>query len=165
MSNVTTPPTAILAASKLLDGPLDTWFDILTAASDAWTPYTPTLTNVTLGTGTQVNNAKYKQVGKTVDFVGTIVLGTGGALTGLASVSLPVTAAVDATTGAGLGAGTALLFDSSTAANRQPGAVTHGASTLVFWGTGGQVAATVPFAGTAWAVGDFIRYALRYEAA
>lgn len=59
--------------------------------TDAWTDYSATisLTNITMGSG-GVTVARYRQVGKTVNVNITLVLGTGGALTGSAAVSLPV---------------------------------------------------------------------------
>lgn len=62
-----------------------------TDISAAWTSFTSTLTNVTLGTG-GTNVGHYMQIGKTVHFRIVVTLGTGGALTGAMSVTVPVNA-------------------------------------------------------------------------
>jgi hypothetical protein len=54
----------------------------------AWTSTTPTLTNVTLGTG-GTNTAYYYKIGKRAYWEHRIVLGTGGSITGSVSVALP----------------------------------------------------------------------------
>jgi len=58
--------------------------------NDAWTSYTPTLTNVTLGNGTMV--AAYKQIGKTVVFKIEFTFGTTTSFTSNPFFSLPITA-------------------------------------------------------------------------
>lgn len=60
----------------------------ISTAGDAWTSYTPTLTNST----SPITAAKYTQVGKTVAFYVVLTL-TGAQVSGLVGVSLPVTAA------------------------------------------------------------------------
>jgi hypothetical protein len=57
----------------------------------AWTAWTPTLTNLTLGSGTVV--AKYQQIGKTVKFRFEFTLGAGSAVGTSPTFSLPVIAA------------------------------------------------------------------------
>jgi len=56
----------------------------------AWTSYTPTLTNLTLGNGTLT--ASYNQTGKTVWVDFKFVLGSTSAVTGVPRFTLPVTA-------------------------------------------------------------------------
>ncbi len=56
-----------------------------------WVAYTPTLTNITLGSG-GTSAFYYQVVGKQVNVRGRITLGTGGALTGVATFTLPVDA-------------------------------------------------------------------------
>lgn len=70
-----------------LDGKFATQVDF---PAGAWTAYTPTLTNVTLGNGTMV--ASYKQIGKTVVFKIEFTFGTTTSFSGFPSFSLPVTA-------------------------------------------------------------------------
>lgn len=59
-----------------------------TDASFAWTAYTPTLVNMTVGNGTLV--AKYQQIGKTVNVRGSFILGSTSAVTSDTTVSHPV---------------------------------------------------------------------------
>lgn len=62
--------------------------DLLEAAYTAWTSYTPTLTNLTLGNGTVT--ATYKQVGKTVFFRIEFLLGSSSAVGTTPSFTPPV---------------------------------------------------------------------------
>ena len=55
----------------------------------AWTTWSPTLSGVTKGNGTEV--ARYCQIGKTVFFEYSFTLGTTSAITGMPQVSVPVT--------------------------------------------------------------------------
>lgn len=59
--------------------------------SSPWITYTPTLTNVTLGTGS-VTEYRYQYTNGTVRVDFYIRLGTGGALTGAPTMTLPATA-------------------------------------------------------------------------
>jgi hypothetical protein len=70
----------------------------------AWTSYTPTLTNITLGTG-GTSDFHYAKLGKTVIVRGIITFGTGGGtgFTGSNTVTLPVTANADYGVGVPLG--------------------------------------------------------------
>jgi len=58
----------------------------------AWTSFTPTFTNFSLGNGT-IQRARYAKLGKTVVQEVAILLGSTSSVTGLITVSLPVTAA------------------------------------------------------------------------
>lgn len=57
----------------------------------AWTSYTPTDSNVTLGNGTRT--ARYMQIGKTVHFSWSLTFGSTTAFTGTVFAGLPVAAA------------------------------------------------------------------------
>lgn len=61
--------------------------DELTAISAAWTSWVPTLTNMTLGAGTVT--AKYRRVGKTLDWRFKFVLGAGSAMGTDPAFSIP----------------------------------------------------------------------------
>lgn len=67
-------------------------------AEEAWTSWTPTWTNLTVGNG--IVNAKYQRIGKTVICKLEITFGTTTSTSGLISFTLPVT-------------GTSLLANSS----------------------------------------------------
>lgn len=94
----------------------DDWanvLDELTAISAAWTSWTPTLSNLTLGNGTQV--AKYRRLGSgSIDFFWKLVLGTTSAVGTSPSITLPVAASGDYTTYPPFGYG--MLTDVSTSA-------------------------------------------------
>ncbi len=68
------------------------WQNLLFGA--AWIAYTPTLTNITLGSG-GTSAFYYQVVGKQVNVRGRITLGTTGALTGAATFTLPINAISD----------------------------------------------------------------------
>lgn len=65
-----------------------------TGSGWAWTSYTPTLTNITLGNGTV--STRYIQIGKTIFWRGEYVPGTTSSVTGTISMTIPVTARSDA---------------------------------------------------------------------
>lgn len=68
-----------LSPAELVTGTGSTW---------AWTLFTPTWTNLTVGNATQ--NFYYIQTGKTVSFAGQIILGTTSSVSSSPSFSLPV---------------------------------------------------------------------------
>jgi len=162
MSTFTGTIATISAGDEILDSDLDTWHDALVAAAGAWTPYTPTLTNVTLGNGTLTG--KYRQVGKTVDFSISLTFGTTTAFTGSIGFGLPVTAVDVNWTAAGF------LFDSSNSEARQGAIVNPSTTVALLYAAGmgpgatssGPVDATNPFT---WASPDLVRISGTYEAA
>lgn len=60
----------------------------------AWTSYTPTFTNFTLGNGT-ITLAKYSKVGKNVNLKVLVTLGSTSSVSGRIGISLPITATGD----------------------------------------------------------------------
>lgn len=80
-------------------------------STDPWTPVTPILTNVSLGTGGKVVG-KWKREGTKVTFKGLINFGTGGAPSGVVYVGLPIQAADGADDWA-IGTASATDFSSS----------------------------------------------------
>ena len=75
-------------------------------ADAAWTAWTPTLTNITLGNG--ILNCKYKVIGKTVFFRFQLVLGSTSAIGTNPQFSPPVTSVAPASNFARCGAGEAI---------------------------------------------------------
>src|SRR5262245_14617589 len=72
-----TPPTFL--AGELPDADKFTEIsNFMTATVGAWTTWTPTLANLTLGNGTVT--AKYRRLGKTVDYRFKFVLGSTSAV-------------------------------------------------------------------------------------
>lgn len=135
----------------------------------SWASWTPTLTNMTLGNGTIV--ARFIQIGKTVFFRFTFVLGSTSTIGSSPTFSLPVTAITGYTTGASTPIGIvhyehtgvtnaegAIYISSTTTASF---GVWGAASTYVTGGAGG-LSSSVPFT---WAVSDQILTTGFYEAA
>jgi hypothetical protein len=125
-----------------------------------WGTWSPTLTNVTLGTGSTVT-ARYFQMGKLVFVQLQIVLGSSGAdVTGELIFSLPVTAR--ATTPIVWGSG--IVLDASAVGGHRSVIVqakTTTTASLINY-NGGPVDAANPFD---WTNSDQVRVAFFYEAA
>lgn len=86
-----TAPRTWVAGEKPSASTLNTHIrDNFKAIGDAWTAYTPSLTNVTLGNGTLAG--AYMQAGKTVGFSIKLTFGSTTAITGAVSFGLPVSA-------------------------------------------------------------------------
>jgi hypothetical protein len=132
-----------------------------------WTAYSPTLTNVTLGTGGAIS-AAYARIGRTILFRIRIVLGTGGALTGTMTATLPVAATADHFAGNHL-IGHCTYADATggtfygpaelnTATTLRPRALGSAGT----WANQDLINATQPFT---WAVSDVLTINGAYEAA
>lgn len=128
----------------------------------AWQAYTPTFTNITLGTG-GTTSFYYQRIGKTIALRGRITLGTGGTFTGAATFSLPVNAILDQQFWYSGGS----LVDASASAY-YPSSLrvfTSGVQIGALNASGAYVAhaltsATVPFT---WTVSDIINVSFTYE--
>lgn len=129
--------------------------------STAWVAYTPTLTNITLGSG-GTSAFYYQVVGKQVNVRGRITLGTGGALTGVATFTLPVNGVLsDQFWQSGC-----ILNDSGTTFYQ--GVVRVGTSTATVLATNASgtyttavnTSATIPFT---WGSADVINVGFSYE--
>ena len=143
--------------------------DILTAAEvntylqqrDAWTSFTPTLTNVTEGNGTKV--AFYNRVGRIIHWYVKFTLGSTSTIGGLIGVALPVTAAADA-----VAPGIARLH---VAGASRPGYYSMASTTRVdvyaiyaanTYGETSNTSATIP---ATWTTADYFHLGGTYEAA
>lgn len=133
--------------------------------NDAWTAYTPTWTNLTIGNGT--NDFKYKQIGKLVIVSGIMTFGSTTSVTGSIRLSLPVTASSGISVNTSLG--NAVLRDAGTATNYGPiflasttviEILTYNASTTYL--STSSTSSTVPFT---WTTSDQIAIHLIYEGA
>lgn len=127
----------------------------------AWVAYTPTLTNITLGSG-GTSAFYYQVVGKQVNVRGRITLGSTGALTGVATFTLPVNAVLsDQFWQSGC-----ILNDSGTTFYQ--GVVRVGTSTATVLATNAagtyttavNTSATIPFT---WGSSDVINVGFSYE--
>jgi hypothetical protein len=128
----------------------------------AWIAYTPTLTNVTLGSG-GTSAFYYQVVGKTINVRGRITLGTTGTLTGAATFSLPVNAVLDQqfwncdgamtdTSASAFYPSLIRVYTASAQLNALNASGTYVSHTLT--------SATVPFT---WTSGDIINVGFSYE--
>ena len=134
------------------------------ASLGAWTAYTPTFTNLTVGNATKT--FRYCQIGKMVFVSGTFVWGsTTSATSSSTTFTLPVTAQ----SGTFRGLGHAVYVDSGT--QTYWGSVTMNSTTTAtlsqfFIGASyvvnSTVSSIVPFT---WANGDDVRFQFMYEAA
>ncbi|MEM9515426.1 MAG: hypothetical protein AAGA42_11280 [Actinomycetota bacterium] len=114
-----------------------------------WTSFPPAWSNVTLGTS-PTSSGEYRYVGGDLRVKALLVLGTGGALTGTAQLTLPNSE----TSRTGLRSkGVASFTDSSSPGADEEGvAIALSASTTIYFEQSGDVVdATDPFT---WAAGD-----------
>lgn len=126
----------------------------------AWSNYTPSLTNLTLGNGTL--QARFRQIGKMVDVVFSFALGSTSAVGSDPTFTLPVTSVWTNIPF------NAFFQDSGTAT--YVGFANLGASSATFFASNANgiytayagVTATVPFT---WTTNDFIVVTLSYEVA
>ena len=130
-----------------------------------WTTYTPTINNVTLGSGS-TTSAAYAQIGKTVILQFYFAFGSTTAVTGDINFSLPINQASSNRSGQ---AGTCVVFDSS-ASTRYPGTIllsgTPGnafiriATANGMYVTQAACSSTVPMT---WAISDSIAATIVYQ--
>ncbi len=149
----------------------DVWTFVPSAAGGgAWTAFTPSWTNLTVGNGTNV--AAYSQSGKTVTVRFAFILGSTSSVGTTPRFNLPVTAATQYSTyptafltgnvslndsGTNTFTGLALMWNTTEIAVMAQ----NSSATYVTWGSSG-VTATVPFT---WTTGDGIYGQFYYEAA
>ena len=126
-----------------------------------WTAWTPTYQNFTLGNGTVI--ARYQQIGKTVNFWFSLILGTTSSITGALGFSLPASNkqndiwmrnCVLQDVGVGAYAGAGILFDGVCYLRAEPSNIAY-----LFYT---PISATIPFT---WVSTDFITIAGTYEVA
>jgi len=144
----------------------------LSPSGAAWTSWTPTLTNIAIGTGgSAANVGKYFRVGKLVVCRLSIILGTAGAsVSGSVSFSLPVTRAANAGSAGGTAQGLARLLDVSVPNTYEASVcnLTTTTSVVIAWDASAAavkqlvLSSTVPFT---WAASDEINCQFWYEAA
>lgn len=156
----TTPATwvagAVLTAAQLNQQLRDNLLAAFALGVDAWTAYTPTNTNVTLGNGTQV--ARYQRIGRLIAVNYDLLWGSTTAYAGSISIGLPVPAGAT-----GKWIGSALYLDANV--NDFPGVCRISAGGTVMTpviNSGGGVTATTPFT---WVTTDRLSISVVYEAA
>lgn len=136
------------------------------ATGGQWVDYTPTLSNFTLGNGSM--EARYSQVGNTVDFYVEITMGSTSSVTGVIGVGVPV--ASPSMTGFLYPVGQALArAAAASGSNVFKGFVTNSGSGIIDFArvvtagptAGGAWNATTPLT---WATGDILTMKGMYEA-
>lgn len=135
----------------------------LNTAGGAWTTFTPSFTNFTLGNGT-IDRAAYEQIGRSVDVFVRVTLGSTSSVTGAITLTLPVTGLSTSAYGRGT------IYDSS--ATTYYHATVQGLTTTTVrlmalnaaatYTTEAATSGTVPMT---WATGDIFLMTFRYEAA
>ena len=140
-----------------------------TGSSWVWQSWTPTLTNITVGSGTL--RAKYIQIGKTVHFRLTFIYGSGSSVGGAVSITLPVAphAEYEAAAVNGDYIGLVRLTDNATAVYEGDARLRTGSTCdMVIQGASGtyvnQPAAIAGGVPMTWASGDRLYWAGTYEA-
>lgn len=140
----------------------------LVAIDAAWTVWTPTWTNLSVGNGTVT--AKYRQIGRLVIAHLHVVFGSTTSISGAVDFTLPVNRATYAGTAGLTSLGPARFFDTSVPAGNEGQIVNIAADkgrvyALNASGTylaSADLSSTIPFT---WATGDEINAQLVYEAA
>jgi hypothetical protein len=151
-------------ANTYTQSQVDGFVTSLGGTNTAWTSYTPTWTNLTVGNGT--NTFAYKQIGKTVFVRGSFVFGSTSSISGGVSFTLPVNSIAYAD---GHSFGVCEFEDSGTA---DLGGVLYYTSTNkcairalkvdVTYAQWAGLSSAVPFT---WTTNDGIRFHFIYEAA
>ena len=151
-------------ANTYTQSQVDGFVSSLGGTNTAWTSYTPTWTNLTVGNGT--NNFAYKQIGKSIFVRGEFSFGSTSSITGGVSFTLPVTSIAYS---GEFSFGNVSLGDSGTA--DYFGAIYYAASSKGViriinaagtYATFAGISSTVPFT---WTTGDSMKFHLFYEAA
>lgn len=138
----------------------------LNTAGGAWTTFTPSWTNFTLGNGT-VNYARYEQVGRTVKLYVKVTLGSTSSVGTVPTLTLPVTAAyatlapVSDATYTDASGGPAYYDGQMWIPTTTTGSL-YCANVASTYPTVTGVTATVPFT---WTTSDVFEFCLQYEAA
>lgn len=152
--------TTIPAGSRILAEDLDDTTDPVAAMLTAWATWTPTYTNLTVGSG-GVTVARYKEVGKTVHYRWSFTLGTGSAIGAGPRFTLPV---APASGYANHILGDGYVWDSGVAAHRFAVRQQSGSTVECVYFTGGGaatfVSSTVP---VTFGTGDSLNVVGTYE--
>ena len=155
-------------SDKYVDGSIDPEHLMAgTGTTWVWQSWSPTLANITIGNGTI--DAKYIQIGKTVYFRFTLVLGTTTAMGSIPTFTLPITSA--AYTGSTNATPIGVLNSYDNGTNNYSGVVIRNSTTVALMRTHqvsgsnviqANITATVPFT---WGSTDEISAWGAYEAA
>lgn len=133
----------------------------------AWQTWAPTLTGITVGAGGTLT-CKYTQVGKTVSVRIFFKFGTGSAITGDVSVTLPLTAAAYSSTGNITQIGQASAFDGASIYFGSVAMASTTTALIRFIATGSTYASAVTASATVpmtWNTNHELTATFEYEAA
>ena len=84
------PLPADTVDTQSIDDGAVTYSKISTGSDMAWSNYVPTITNLTVGSGTLTS--RYIQLGKTVHYSGRFIFGSGSSIGGVIIIPMPVNA-------------------------------------------------------------------------
>ena len=155
------------AAKWNILGTNDATFDALVGSGTAWSSWTPTLTNMSIGNGTV--SGRYQQFGKTVFAKLYITFGSTTSVSGAITATFPVTSSSTVYTSIGSEIGTGACIDAAVA--HYPASLKWASTTTFRWrphtasgtyATESDTTSTAPFT---WATGDGLSANLTYEAA
>jgi len=149
-----TVPT-ILAGDVVTGDDWQNITDELTALADDGTPWVPTLTNLTLGDGTQT--AKYRRVGKWVDWYWQFLLGSTSAVGTSPTFTLPAAPASFYVATNPAFPGSVHLLDTGVAERQGTVKISSGSTLgITFWNATPALAAVTATAPWTWATGDYM---------
>lgn len=154
---------SFLAGERLKASELANVSTLLTALTDDWTTWSPTLANLTVGSGTLTT--EYKRLGKTVDWRFRFLYGSGSAVGTAPSFTLPVTPhASYSTPYFGMGAG--MMLDSGTTTRQAVLSMNTLGTVVIEWLNATPAQATITSSAPwTWTTNDSIYLWGRYEAA
>lgn len=154
----------VFGVERLRASKLTTLANLGTALTDAWTAWTPTLTNLTLGSGSLL--ARYRRIGKSVDYIFNFTFGSGSAVGTNPQFTLPV--APNGTTYPDTFWFPALAYVLDSGTTERPAGLTrNGGSALFFryWDATPKLTTITATAPWTWATGDRLIAQGSYEAA
>jgi hypothetical protein len=130
----------------------------------AWQSWTPTLTNLTTGTTPTTNYAKYRQIGKTIEFRIKLTLG-GASISGVPRFTLPVAAAADYVASDTISVSGQLNDATALRWNPVCQLVSVTEANISYWNSSANIASISSTAPFTWAINDQIILHGFYEAA
>lgn len=149
------------AAKWNILGTNDAYFDSLIGSGTAWTSWTPTWTNFTIGNGT--NACKYQQIGKTVYWRLVTTLGTTSSMGTAPTFTLPVTSVSPPSTTFPIGMGA--IDNTAGTYNAVANWVTTTTALLRYWDSNNNGSGITNAAPGSWGSGWIIMLEGFYEAA
>lgn len=157
-----TVPT-FAAGAKLRGVDAQTLADISSALTGAWTAWSPTVNNLTVGSGSLTT--RYRQLSKTIDLEFVFVFGSGSAVGTIPDFTLPSAPASHYPTASGSILPASVTIVDSATTQRQGLLSWNGSIAGILYWNAGVPAAITSTAPWTWATGDQIHVFATYEAA